>query len=90
MSWLFSAKATRSYLDVRFELGDALVFGKESVGLPAGAAGRARGANVIGIPTLGEVRSHNLGNAAAIAIYEALRQNGLLVPRAKSDAATGR
>lgn len=76
-SWLFSAKATRSYLDVRFELGDALVFGKESVGLPSELVD-ARGEWVLGIPTLGEVRSHNLANAVAIALYEALRQKDLL------------
>jgi len=76
-SWLFSAKATRSFLDVRFELGEALVFGKESVGLPEELV-RARADRVIGIPTLGEVRSHNLANAVAIALYEALRQNDLL------------
>jgi tRNA (cytidine/uridine-2'-O-)-methyltransferase len=76
-SWLFSAKATKSYLDVRFELGDALVFGKESVGLPPELV-EGRGEWVLGIPTLGEVRSHNLANAVAIALYEALRQNDLL------------
>jgi tRNA (cytidine/uridine-2'-O-)-methyltransferase len=76
-SWLFSAKATRSYLDVRFELGDALVFGKESAGLPHELVA-ARQDHVLGIPTLGAVRSHNLANAVAIALYEALRQNELL------------
>jgi tRNA (cytidine/uridine-2'-O-)-methyltransferase len=77
--WLFSAKAQQSYLEVRFELGDALVFGKESVGL-AEELVAARPSDVIGIPTLGAVRSHNLGNAVAIAVYEALRQNALLTP----------
>jgi tRNA (cytidine/uridine-2'-O-)-methyltransferase len=76
-SWLFSAKAPTSYLDVRFELGDALVFGKESVGLDT-ALLEARSAQVVGIPTLGAVRSLNLANSVAIAIYEALRQNGAL------------
>ena len=76
-SWLFSAKAKTSYLDVRFGLGDALVFGKESVGLdPALLEERAE--SVIGIPTLGAVRSLNLANVVAIAVYEALRQNGAL------------
>ncbi|MCC6902254.1 MAG: tRNA (cytidine(34)-2'-O)-methyltransferase [Polyangiaceae bacterium] len=77
-SWLFSGKARRSYLEVDYRLGDALVFGKESVGL-APELLEARGDSVVGIPTLGQVRSHNLGNAVAIALYEALRQNGLLV-----------
>ena len=76
-SWLFSAQATRSHLDARFRPGDALVFGKESVGLPAELL-RARPDDVVAIPTLGAVRSLNLSNAVAIALYEALRQNGAL------------
>lgn len=78
-SWLFSGKATRSYLDARFELGDALVFGKESVGLPD-ALLEARSESTLGIPTLGAVRSLNLANSVAIALYEALRQVGALAP----------
>jgi tRNA (cytidine/uridine-2'-O-)-methyltransferase len=76
-SWLFSSHAKQSYLDVKFQLGDALVFGKESVGLPSPLLAE-RAADVIGIPMLGAVRSHNLANSAAIALYEALRQNGAL------------
>jgi tRNA (cytidine/uridine-2'-O-)-methyltransferase len=76
-SWLFSGKAERSYLDVRFELGDALVFGKESVGLPD-ALLEERAEHVIGIPMPGLVRSLNISNAASIAVYEALRQTGVL------------
>jgi tRNA (cytidine/uridine-2'-O-)-methyltransferase len=72
---LFSAVATTSHVAARYAAGDALVFGKESVGLPeellAAHAGR-----VVGIPTLGAVRSLNLANAAGIALYEALRQLG--------------
>ncbi len=70
---LFSASASNSYLDAPFEPGDALVFGKESVGLPAELlSGRQ---NVWAIPTLGAVRSLNLSNAVAIVLFEALRQN---------------
>ncbi|HMJ11483.1 MAG TPA: tRNA (cytidine(34)-2'-O)-methyltransferase [Polyangiaceae bacterium] len=76
-TWLLSGKATRSYLDAGFAPGDALVFGKESVGLPD-AVLEARPDRVIGIPTLGEVRSLNLANAVAIVLYEALRQIGAL------------
>ncbi|MGD8823765.1 MAG: tRNA (cytidine(34)-2'-O)-methyltransferase [Myxococcales bacterium] len=72
----FSAGASRSYLEAEFEPGDALVFGRESVGLPPDLLqGRDR---VWGIPTLGAVRSLNLSNAVAIVLYEALRQNGML------------
>jgi tRNA (cytidine/uridine-2'-O-)-methyltransferase len=75
--YLFTGKAARSYLDVRFQPGDALVFGKESVGLPAELL-EAHAAELVGIPTLGAVRSLNLANAVAIALYEALRQVGAL------------
>ena len=76
-SWLWSAHAARSHLDVRFLRGDALVFGKESVGLPPDLLA-ARSDDVVGIPTLGAVRSLNLANAVSIALYEALRQIGAL------------
>jgi tRNA (cytidine/uridine-2'-O-)-methyltransferase len=76
-SWLFSGKAARSYLDADFRYGDALVFGKESVGLPDALLDE-RGDQVIGIPTIGPVRSLNLANTVAIALYEALRRNGAL------------
>ncbi|MEO8906296.1 MAG: tRNA (cytidine(34)-2'-O)-methyltransferase [Polyangiaceae bacterium] len=76
-TWLFSGHARRSYLDVKFELGDALVFGKESVGLPEALLAE-RGEQVIGIPMPGHVRSHNLANSVSIAVYEALRQNRAL------------
>ena len=75
--WFFSGKARRSYLEVDFQPGDALVFGKESVGLPEDLL-QARGEQVVGIPTIGEVRSLNLSNAVAVATYEALRQLGAL------------
>ncbi len=70
---LFSAGASRSYLEARFEPGDALVFGRESVGLPRELLQDRQ--NVWAIPTIGAVRSLNLSNAVAIVLYEALRQN---------------
>jgi tRNA (cytidine/uridine-2'-O-)-methyltransferase len=74
---LFSAVATTSYLDAGFQPGDALVFGRESVGLDPELLERHADA-VFGIPTLGPVRSLNLANAAAIVMFEALRQVGAL------------
>lgn len=74
---LFSSGAKRSYLDVAFQPGDALVFGKESTGLDR-ALLEAHPDAVVGIPTLGAVRSLNLSNAVAIVVYEALRQTGAL------------
>ncbi len=75
--YLLSGHATRSYLDVDFQLGDVLIFGKESVGLPEELL-RHRQADAVGIPMSGLVRSHNLANAVAIVLYEALRQTGAL------------
>jgi tRNA (cytidine/uridine-2'-O-)-methyltransferase len=74
---LFSAIARKSYLDATFAPGDALVFGRESVGLPAELLAQHED-RVVGIPTLGAVRSLNLANAAGIALFEALRQTGTL------------
>jgi tRNA (cytidine/uridine-2'-O-)-methyltransferase len=76
---LFSAFATTSYLEASYAPGDALVFGKESVGLPDDLLARFPD-RVVGIPTLGAVRSLNLANAVGIAVYEALRQLGALRP----------
>jgi tRNA (cytidine/uridine-2'-O-)-methyltransferase len=70
---LFSAIAQTSYLHAAPAPGDALVFGKESVGLSDDLLRRFAD-RVVGIPTLGAVRSHNLANAVGIALYEALRQ----------------
>jgi tRNA (cytidine/uridine-2'-O-)-methyltransferase len=74
---LFSAVTERSYLDAGFSPGDALVFGRESVGLPDEVLERYAD-RVVGIPTIGKVRSLNLANAVGIALYEALRQSGAL------------
>ncbi len=74
---LFSAHATRTYLVASFAEGDALVFGKESVGLSAEITEKYAD-RLVGIPTLGAVRSLNLANAASIGVYEALRKLGAL------------
>jgi tRNA (cytidine/uridine-2'-O-)-methyltransferase len=75
--WFLSGKAEKSYLDVQFERGDAFVFGKESVGL-SGDLLHENADSVIGIPTIGAVRSLNLANSVAIVLYEALRSLGAL------------
>jgi len=57
--WLLSTRAARSYRGAPFGRGDALVFGKETAGLPAAALA-------------GAVRSINLSTAVGIVAYEAL------------------
>lgn len=76
---LFSSQGVRSYLDADFAPGDALVFGKESVGLPDALLAR-HPERTWGIPTSGGVRSLNLSNAVAIVLFEALRRCGGLSP----------
>ncbi len=75
--FLFSGLAAKSYLKQSFRAGDALVFGKESVGLSQELLDRFP-EQVVAIPVIGRVRSLNLANAAGIALYEALRQTGAL------------
>jgi tRNA (cytidine/uridine-2'-O-)-methyltransferase len=72
---LFSSGAERSYLDADFRPGDALVFGRESTGLPRDLL-QTHDDRCWGIPTSGAVRSLNLSNSVAIVLFEALRKNG--------------
>lgn len=74
---LFSANSPTSFLDADLRPGDALVFGRESVGLPRELL-EARAGATFAIPTLGPVRSLNVANAASIVLYEALRRCGAL------------
>ena len=74
---LFSALAEKSYVEAPFEPGCALIFGKESVGLPEDLVAQ-HADRVYGIPTSGGVRSLNLATAAGIVLYEGLRATGSL------------
>ena len=69
-----STHGEKSLYDLRFEPGDALVFGNESSGLPKDFYGRYR-EQLFRIPMPGEyARSINLANAVSIAAYECYRQ----------------
>ena len=61
----------------RFVTGDVLVFGCETAGLPAGVLAGFDAAARLRIPMRAGVRSLNLSNAVAVAVYEAWRQTGL-------------
>jgi len=71
---LFTTKARRTYAEHTYKDGDALVFGKETRGLPEELL-VSRRESCVRIPMIGETRSLNLSNAVAIAVYEAFRQN---------------
>ena len=72
----FSARANRSYADVAYRQGDCLVFGPESRGLPQEVLSADEQSALIIPMRSPHVRSLNLSTAAAIAVYEALRQLG--------------
>lgn len=71
----FSTKGTRNFTEVKYQVGDTLLFGPETRGLPQAVRDQFV-ANVVRIPMRKDSRSLNLGNAVAIALYEAWRQTG--------------
>ena len=72
--WYLSTKVARNCYEAGiYQPGDFLVFGKETAGLPAELLA-ANPERCLTIPMPGQVRSLNLSNAAAVVLYEALRQ----------------
>ena len=71
-----STKGQVAYHDVAFEPGDALLFGPETRGLPAGVLDDLGPQRVLRIPMRRDSRSLNLSNAVALVAYEGLRQRG--------------
>ena len=72
--WYASTKAPRSYTEAAYGPDDFLFFGRESRGLPENLLA-AQYDRCVRIPMRPEARSLNLSNAAAVVLYEALRQN---------------
>lgn len=73
--YFFSARGSLRHTDIEYPEGAYLVFGKESVGLPAELL-EANAERCVRIPMLPTLRCHNLSNSVAIAVYEVLRQDG--------------
>ena len=73
--WFFSTKAARTHSDVQYREGDFLVFGKETKGLPEELLAK-RYDEAVRIPMIGGIRSLNLSNSVAVAVYEGWRQLG--------------
>lgn len=72
--FFLSTKGEQSLYDIKFEPGDALVFGNESSGLPKEFYECYRD-QLFRIPMPGEhARSINLANSVSIAAYECYRQ----------------
>ena len=75
---LFSSRGAHNYLSAPYAAGNILVFGAESVGIPDEILA-AFPDNQFGIPTIsGTVRSLNLANSVAIALYKSLEMTGAL------------
>ncbi|HIZ13536.1 MAG TPA: tRNA (cytidine(34)-2'-O)-methyltransferase [Candidatus Mediterraneibacter stercorigallinarum] len=73
--YMATTKARKVYTEVSYEPDSFIMFGKESAGIPEEILVENK-ENCVRIPMMGEIRSLNLGNSAAIVLYEALRQNG--------------
>jgi tRNA (cytidine/uridine-2'-O-)-methyltransferase len=70
----FTTQAARSSYDATYAPGDVLVFGCESTGLPDAIVAQFASDARLRIPMQPHVRSLNLSNAVAVAVYEAWRQ----------------
>jgi tRNA (cytidine/uridine-2'-O-)-methyltransferase len=82
--FFLSTKAGKRYTDVAYPPDCFLVFGKETKGLPEDLLQSGEG-EAVRIPMLEGARSLNLSNAAAIVLYEALRQNGFAGLKTESE-----
>jgi tRNA (cytidine/uridine-2'-O-)-methyltransferase len=80
----FAKRGARSMGEVAYRPGDSLLFGPESVGLPEEVLAADWVDGVVHIPMRPGLRSLNLSNSVAIAVYEAWRQHAY----AGSDAPT--
>lgn len=71
----FSSKVSTSFAEKEYRGNVYLIFGKETKGLPSDIVEKNLHRSVR-IPMINDVRCLNLSNSVAVAVYEALRQNG--------------
>lgn len=72
----FTTKGTQPYHEVRYQPGDAFLFGPESRGLPQEIRDSLPAEQRLRLPMREGCRSLNLSNTVAVAVYEAWRQQG--------------
>ena len=72
----FSTKGKKPYTEIRFEEGDALLFGPETRGLPKKVLEGGCCKEVARVPMKKNSRSLNLANTVSVVAYEAMRQLG--------------
>ena len=73
--YCFTTKAPHVYTDVVYKDDCWLIFGKETRGLPEDFL-KPRLGRCVRIPMRDTLRSLNLSNSVAIAVYEVMRQHG--------------
>jgi tRNA (cytidine/uridine-2'-O-)-methyltransferase len=72
----FTTRATLGFAALRWQMGDWLVFGSETGGLPPAVQSALPSEQKVRLPLIAGQRSLNLSNAVAVAVFEAWRQNG--------------
>lgn len=72
--YYFTTKGTHNYTEIKYPAEVYLMFGKESAGLPEDLLFHHKG-EALRIPMRDKLRSLNLSNSVAIAVYEVLRQS---------------
>ena len=70
----FTTRAQRAHTQAQFDGGDILLFGPETRGLPDDVLAALPETQRVRLPMRPNVRSLNLSNAVAVAVYEAWRQ----------------
>ena len=71
-----TTKGSQAFHQVRFQTGDAFLFGPESRGLPVEVLAQFNAEQRVRVPMLPDNRSLNLSNTVAVAVFEAWRQCG--------------
>jgi tRNA (cytidine/uridine-2'-O-)-methyltransferase len=74
--YALTTKGSQDFYRLRYQPGDAFMFGPESRGLPAEVLGQFDSRQRVRLPMLPDNRSLNLSNTVAVAVFEAWRQYG--------------
>lgn len=69
-----TTKGSQPFHEIRYQPGDAFLFGPESRGLPADVLNQLTTTQRVRLPMLPDNRSLNLSNTVAVAVFEAWRQ----------------
>ncbi|MEE8482795.1 MAG: tRNA (uridine(34)/cytosine(34)/5-carboxymethylaminomethyluridine(34)-2'-O)-methyltransferase TrmL [Acidiferrobacterales bacterium] len=74
--YAFSTKGQTNYTKVSYQPDDVFLFGPETRGLSKTILDALLPNHILRIPMTADSRSLNLSNAAAVVVYEAMRQQG--------------